>query len=564
MVKLYSGFLGVNMNRLKTRFFGMQIIIGIFATNACAVYDLPNNDADCPANCRQIPWKAGADIWNNGSLPVYTSLPCTGLSEGDGTTDNCPAIQTAINNAAPHTAVYLPAGIFYVNGTIKLKDNIVLRGSGMAPPFLPAPSTGTTTLKFGPNGGISMGTITKGHETALISGYEKGSVLFTAASGHGLVTGDWIVIFEDPDPAIPVSSTGSDGECTWCGEANGASHFMSQIMPVSVQGNQLTTSRPAYYTFKAALNPGLKKISFGIRYAGIEDIKLNGWSTARKIPHIKISGALFCWVKNVETYNTPDVAKAFPIYMEHSYGNEIRDSYFHYGQGNGSDRNYGLGLFFSTSDNKIENNIYRENRHSIVQEGGGSGNVFLYNYIDDNYSDDLTYVGSPCGNHGAHPYMTLFEGNVISHMVVDNVWGSSSHGVFFRNWLWGDETGDFPAFTKTEPDWGFAALTLQPQQNYYSVVGNVLGKTSLHSSWSNADIYVGKCSGSASRSKPTVYAFGCDFNDDFSASVWNTTMKHGNYDLKTQGVAHWDGGSDHTLKNSLYYSEKPAFFGGVA
>ena len=58
-------------------------------------YDLPNNGADCPANCRQIPWKAGSDVWNGGSLPNFTSVTCTGLTEGAGTTDNAAAIKSA-------------------------------------------------------------------------------------------------------------------------------------------------------------------------------------------------------------------------------------------------------------------------------------------------------------------------------------------------------------------------------------------------------------------------------------------------------------------------------------
>src|SRR5262249_37146435 len=46
-----------------------------------ALYDVPNNDTDCPANCRQIPWKAGSDLWNTGTLPMYTAVPCSGLTE---------------------------------------------------------------------------------------------------------------------------------------------------------------------------------------------------------------------------------------------------------------------------------------------------------------------------------------------------------------------------------------------------------------------------------------------------------------------------------------------------
>ena len=46
-------------------------------------------------------------------------------------------------------------------------------------------------------------------------------------------------------------------------------------------------------------------------------------------------------------------------------------------------------------------------------EGGGSGIAILYNYIDDNYTDDTTYLGSARANHGAHPYMNLYEGTSI-------------------------------------------------------------------------------------------------------------------------------------------------------
>ena len=66
------------------------ILLGIFLLPkiSLGVYDLPNDDADCPDNCRQIPWKAGSDIWNNGVLPTYPPVVCTGLTEGDGTTGN--------------------------------------------------------------------------------------------------------------------------------------------------------------------------------------------------------------------------------------------------------------------------------------------------------------------------------------------------------------------------------------------------------------------------------------------------------------------------------------------
>jgi hypothetical protein len=397
----------------------------------------------------------------------------------------------------------------------------------------------------------------------LSSGFTKGSTAIIAAATPGVIGGDWLVISQRQGDNVPVTWTGEIGDCTWCGESNNSGYLMSQIVQVtSVTGTTISISRPLYYTFKSSLTPRMRKLSIAAQRTGVEDMKLWGSSNSRQDPHIDIDGCVQCWVKGVETYNTPDVAKAYPIYMRYSYGNEIRDSYFHFGQGNSGDRNYGIGMFGPNSDHKVENNILRENRHSWSQEGGGSGNVFLYNYVDDNYTDDLTYLGSPRVNHGAHPYMTLFEGNIVSHFVSDNYWGSSSHVVLFRNWLWGDASGNYSGWTSSNPNWGFVALEIDRNQHYYSAVGNVLGNPGLHTNWANALLLNPGCGFNSSRGAPVVYGLGCVAQDGtFDPAVRSTMILHGNYDVKTGGVAHWDGGSVHTIRSSMYYASKPPFFG---
>jgi len=566
---------------LCSLFFFMSAFLGVSPhAHAQTFYDVPNNNADCPANCRQIPWKAGSDLWNTGTLPMYTAVPCSGLTEGNGTTDNTSALQTCLNTLSANQAALIPPGMYYVNGIIRIPSNKALRGSGSTNcaqgTWLSASFPGDvgagarcTTLKYGPNGGLSTaGSASLGAAVSLASGYTKGSTTLVTAAAPGLAVNDWIVVSEQQgDTAIPVSWAGEDGDCTWCGESNNSGYLMSQIVQVtSVSGTTLGLSRPLYYTFKAALSPRLRKLSSGAQKAAVEQLKLWGASNARSAPHIDVDGCMYCWFQGVETYNTPDVGKAYPIYMQYSYGNEIRDSYFHYGQGNGGDRNYGIGFFGPNSDHKVENNILRENRHSFSQEGGGSGIVFLYNYIDDDYTDDLSYLGSPRSNHGAHPYMTLFEGNIISHFVADDIWGTSSHMVLFRNWLWGDETGTFAGFTSSTPNWGFVAVELAWDQHYYSVVGNVLGNPGLHTTWSNATVFSTDCTWSSSRTSPRVYGLGCSSAGDgpYQAMVRATTILHGNYDFTTQGVAFWDGGANHTLKASMYYASKPSFFGSYA
>jgi len=526
------------------------MILGLAASRAQQLYDLPNDDTGCPANCRQIPWDAGSDQWNNGTLPTYGGNVCSGLVEGDGTTDNTAAIQACINAAGTDSAVILPAGIYYINGTIRIKSRSVLRGAGAPAPYLPSLASGATTLKIGSGGSVNIGSgVTKGTERAILSGYTKGSTTLLMSSGHGFVAGDWISVFEDGDSSIPATASGEDGTCTWCGENNGSNLIQQFVQVSAVSGDTITISRPMYYSYKASSNPGAKKITWSANRAGIESIKLNGWSSSHPA-FITLDGCLFCWVKAVETYNAGTGAKANHVNVSFSHGAEIRDSYFHLGRDSSSDRNYGLAFFWWNSDHKIENNILRHHRHSLSFEGGGSGNAILYNYIDDNYTDDLSYLGSARTNHGGHPMFNLYEGNQISHLEADDIWGSSSHMVFFRNWLRGAESG---VGVPSQPTWGFWAIHIDKLNNYYSSVGNILGVPS----WTTGTVRTltsSQCSGTYES-----YRYGCD--GTFDATAGTTSLNHGNYDYITDGVAYWEGGTNHALRTSMYYNTKPSYFG---
>jgi hypothetical protein len=530
------------------------------------VYELPNEDTGCPGNCRQIPWRAGSDLFNNGTLPSYAQVTCAGL-HANGTTDDSGGIQACINAAAANTAVFLPAGTYLVNATVRLKSNVVLRGAkaSAGPPFLPAADASATTIVLGANGqlttqdfsndggGLEPGT-TYGKKTAgyaLGGAPKKGDTSVTFTSG-ALTAGQWISIFADDDPTL-VNATGEDGLCQWCADNTGF-NLMQQIVQVTaVSGTTATLSRPLYYTLYT--HPSYRKYTFGTQKAGYENFRVNAASDIGANQIILMQGCLECWVKGVETYNTGNDSGSAHIELDYSYGNEIRDNYVHDGRSSASGANYGIYFQFVNSDHKVENNVMRHNRHAIVYQGGGSGTAILFNYLDDMYTDDLTYLGSARTSHGAHPYMNLWEGNIASHVTADDFWGSSSHFVFFRNWMWGDETGTgVPSFP---PEEGYDAVDLYPMQTYYSFVGNVLGNPNLHTTWTAAtergfDEY-------AEASTPIVYSFAPKSGSIPSTDT--TSLNHGNYDFKTKGVAYWEGGSVHALAPSMYYTAKPAFWG---
>jgi hypothetical protein len=87
-----------------------------------------------------------------------------------------------------------------------------------------------------------------------------------------------------------------------------------------------------------------------------------------------------------------------------------------------------------------------------------------------------------------------------------------------------------------------------------SFVGNVLGASGQMSGW----VYEGAFTGS----KPSIWMLGWDALKPYptDAQVAATTLRHGNFDYVTNTVK-WDPAiTSHTLPNSLYLTQKPAFF----
>jgi hypothetical protein len=522
-------------------------------------FSLPSDNTSCPGNCRVIPWQAGSDLWNGGKLPNYPSTTCTGLA-GNGTTNDGPAIQACINAAAANTAVLVPAGTYLINSTIKLKSNVVLRGAGTTSTFFNLGSSGIlTTQTFTSSTNLtpatSYGQNSPGY--TLSGAPKKGDTTITIGSGS-VNPGDWIAIFADNDPTL-VSVDGEDGHCDWCGDNTGY-RVMQQIDQVTaVSGTTATLARPLYYTLYK--NPEYRKYNFLTTKAGYESFKVTATGDIGANQIILLQGCLYCWVNGVETQNTGSNSGSAHIEMDYTYGSEIRNNYVHDGRSSASGANYGIYFQFVNSDAKIENNIMRHNRHAFVFQGGGSGIAFLYNYIDDLYTDDLTYLGSARTSHGGHPFMNLFEGNVASHITADDFWGSSSHFVFFRNWLWGDETGTgVPSFPPQE---GFDAVDLYNMQTYYSFVGNVLGHLNLRTTWTSGILQISCTSGNCGYEEanaPGIYSGGTA--EGSIPSSLTTALFQGNFDYKTLGVAYWNGGTAHTLAASMYYPSEPAFMQG--
>jgi Pectate lyase superfamily protein len=518
---------------------------------------------DIPADRRTAWFPAGLDV--AGGLPNYPSVTCNGL-DPSGVTNNTSQIQTCVTNAASGTAVFIPAGTYLVSGTINMKSNVVLRGAGAVRPWLPTASPASTTLKIGGtiifNGGSKSSNWTPAapNGTTITAGYTAGSTSITVSSATSYNVNDYIAIYQNKDSAII-----DDKNLGYLGEdfGSGDVHVKQQYSKITAKsGNTLTIDPPIYFVTPTPVNPSIRKQTFGIAMAGLENLKLSGNGTNIKL--IEFHFTRNCWVKGIETYNVGQNGSGSPhIWTDFSYGNEYRDSYFHHGVSNDSGRNYGIEFYNWNSRHKVENNIVRDTRHSIIFEGGGSGNVILYNYTDDNWESvqgsGATYDSGflsedQVPNHGAHPHMNLWEGNSASSFWGDYTQGSSSHNTLFRNYVRCKQT----TLVMSSNPWDWVCIEIEQFNRFYTLAGNVIGLPSF----TGGTVLVNS---SASPAKPIIYRFGYSSNGGSYSDTqsFSTVLRHGNYNYVSDGVDNW-ADPDHVLPSSMYYTSKPLFFGGCA
>jgi hypothetical protein len=485
---------------------------------------------------RRIDWKPGIP----GGIPEYPV--CANVKDppysavGDGLVDDTSAIQQAIDDCPSGTAVLLPAGDYMITSTLEIFEKaIVLRGEGPDQTRIYHAGDGNSVWLYrwtnmGPNIDIT-------------GGLEKDSTTITLADASSLEAGQYIIMSQLNKPGLVTSQGYSSRACTWCGDGTGE-RTMAQIVRVdAIQNNTLTLNRPLYFTFEASLDPEIVRVTL-LEGAGIENLYIEQLNaTGGDNQNIQIDHCANCWVKNVESYKP----RGAHVRIRNSYACEIRDSFFHDGHDHGSGRAYGVFLFGRNSDHLIENNIIYKTRHAMILEGGGSGNVFGYNYADDGLSlPHPDWVTHDAATHGAHPYMNLFEGNIHDKIGHDNTWGSSSHNTHLRNHV------DRSAVETTTGLW---AVDIQSNNYYENLVGNILCEAGCSGTFNFGD----------DGSLAAIYKLGYDTPGDSSGPddllVESTLLRHGNFDFVTATTL-WDPDvENHDIPVSYYLQSKPAFFG---
>lgn len=490
---------------------------------------------------RRIDW-TGTGV--PGGIPERTYICKTIDSSvyGNGTTDATAVIQTALNNCPSGSVVYLPKGVYLISDTIEVRNFDTLRGAG----------PDNTILKVS---GRSLGAmvamrlnvyseIVYQHETHDIVEARKDSQIITLGSTTGINPGD-ILLLNQLNDGVNIDSVGTNGKCTFCGYENGNRALGQYVEVTAVAGNKVYLNKPLHWTYNTSLDPWAYQVDAGamVRWAGLEDLTLTQ-NSSNVSYMVQMQGAQYSWIKNVEIINISNIG----IYVIDSLQNEIIECYIH-------DRipgtyPYGIVLTMYSSNNRVEDNILNTvSGGGIETHGGATGNVISYNYFSNIlYSDPSWLPVNPAINHGAHPKMNLWEGNIADKVRGDFIWGSSSHNTIFRSQSrgWKDVTMTI----------GNIAIELSKKNYYMNVIGNILGTPG------KSNRYEALPGQPYDQSKDyLIWALGINVGGTpLDTNVAPTLLRHGNFDYVTNSVI-WDPSiSNHDLPASYYLSEMPGWW----
>jgi hypothetical protein len=528
------------MKDMKIRGVLPQIGACIFAI-ILLVCSIGTSAADIITSARRVTWQGNVGV--PGGIPNRTTVCSrTPLTPLGGGADDQPQIQAAINNCPNNTVVSLNAGMFVLKSPLVIRrSSITIRGVGTTQTVLDFKGESEYAVIYFMGPGAAYEPPSTRYKT-WTAGLTRGSSVITLSSTGDLAAGDLLVLDQINDNSTLVFVPGSEGGYPDTPD-NNTRHLMQVVRVQSISGANVTIDPPVYMDHNISLTPKAYWWKGSVENAGIENLKIKNSNGSAQY-NVAFEYSYACWVKNIESA-VADVAHVFTFRVKSL---EIRDSYFHETI-NYASSSYGINLSMASAC-LVENNAFSTITTPMMVSSGASGNVFGYNYATNmRYDVNSRWLTPVLSSHSAHTSMNLWEGNIAPNAYMDFIHGSSSHNTLFRNSIAGWESGKS---ANTYP------VVIEAKNRYINIVGNVLGTAGYHNRYEAVNVSYGGSS--------AIYVlgyYGTNHTDltNYDAEVYNTLLRHGNWDVVTNAVV-WDASiADRSIPPSLYLTSKPSWWG---
>ncbi|MCO5249127.1 MAG: T9SS type A sorting domain-containing protein [Chitinophagales bacterium] len=365
---------------------------------------------------RTVDWTSAG---YHGETPEFDRfiniLDFGGDNTGVSPNDNAFTAALALLNGEP-TVIYFPAGEYLFEKILTLRSNLIIRGAG-------ADSTKFVFDMTVNNRDCirASGTNTK-IQTSLVSTANKGVQEIEVEDASEFSVGDYMQLkMNDADWVVSDWAVGTVGQI---------------VQIVAIKGNLLRLNRPLRLDYTLDRSPFILKLNM-LENIGIECISIVNKVQAGsvQIKNINFINVAQSWIKGISSFD----ANFSHICLERCTNITVRDSYFQDAQAYGGDgQGYGVVCQITTNECKIENNIFKHLRHSMLLQAGANANVFGYNYSREAFwTGTIISPKDAAGDivlHGNYVYANLFEGNIVQNIVIDDSHGKNGpFNTLFRN-----------------------------------------------------------------------------------------------------------------------------------
>jgi hypothetical protein len=550
-------------------------------------------ERDASANWRM------AGMLSMGGIPKRTAVCATVLPLGQDK-DDTGDIQNAIEGCPPAQIVQLAAGTFTIaeGHYILLNKGVTLRGDGPGLTRL-ARTNGATLGSYVPGSNPSPMIIAgpqrynnKETSTALTADATQGTYSIQVQSTAGFSVGQIVLLDEvsgagwQPDVVWPNRqiwaspdyrvvwqkhnpyylyvddfdnetypyTVGSAG--CWFSNCDRPTNEMHRVSRIS--GHSIIFDSPITISYRVSHQAKLYYWqTWHTQNAGIEDLTVSNGDDG----NIKFLWCAYCWAQNVESTlslgDGVDISFCLRVQLEGIY---VHNGVWPVSGGGG----YNISLAGGSSEILVENSISLLANKVMVDRSAGAGSVIAYNYMDDGYingQDAWVEIGLNA-SHMVGSHHVLFEGNYGFNIDSDQTHGNSIYHTFFRNYSSGYRR-PFVALDGTHLDdtagccGPLRAIAAHAYAYWFSFIGNVLGTPGHTGGW------VYDAIGGPNTFPPAgVWMLGyMDISPQgYDPKVAGTAIRDGNFDYLTNAI-HWaSNDTPHALPNSLFLTQKPAFF----
>lgn len=477
--------------------------------------------------------------------------------------NDCTAAFNNARTACPaNRYIYIPNGTYRIAGTVNLTGDRTWRGQSVTGTIIRMTGSGhfATGAEWPPPTYSANGV-------AVTAGATKGRRVLTVANTAPFTVGQLAQLTDLTKSYMHANSTNSWSAQSWVGyDATRLASIMFTVEAIDAGAHTITLDHALPLDMNTS--PLLMPRAMYTKGIGFENLQFD-CSNHTNDRIIGIYNSTGCWVYGCYFKNLYTRSVWFSEVTNCSYEHSHAD----HGQNLGRNCE-GLDFNENCCWCRVEDSTFHSAGYPMVLfsdwMGGCVGNAVLYNFQNGfNQGYDLSTMPiSMDDSHGPHTMFNLWEGNVMEVFGSDGYYGSSSHGMMFRNRIHG--TCSEMAYADQ------CCFELNHWSSQYSIIGNILG-TPQGSPWNNTGLYsqIYEASGGSAQA-PHIYRLGYpDMGnrgydgigsnpsdpDFFDTNVAASLLRHGNYDYVNLATM-WDPTIvARDIPASMAYLAKPSYFG---